>query len=89
MRTTIDRAGRVVVPKHVRDAMGLTHGGRVDLTYEDGRITIEVPPAELEVVVEDGLPAIHSIDADAAPLEPGTVRDTVEAVRDERDAGLV
>lgn len=41
MRTTIDKAGRVVVPKKIRDAMGLTAGTPIDIIYEDGRIVIE------------------------------------------------
>ena len=32
MRTTIDRHGRIVVPKSLRDAVGLTPGSTVDLS---------------------------------------------------------
>ena len=40
MRTTIDKAGRIVVPKALRDAMGLEAGQEVELTLTDGRIEI-------------------------------------------------
>jgi AbrB family looped-hinge helix DNA binding protein len=58
MRTTIDSAGRVVVPKAVRDAMGLTAGREIDVVFTDGRIEIELAPAEVRVVDEGGLPRL-------------------------------
>lgn len=37
MRTTIDAAGRVVVPRALRDALGLTAGTTLDISiYGDG-----------------------------------------------------
>ncbi len=37
MRTTIDSAGRLVVPKALRDRLGLTPGSTVDVSpYGDG-----------------------------------------------------
>lgn len=44
MRTTIDAAGRLVVPKPVRDAMGLEPGRAVDVVFTDGRIEIALAP---------------------------------------------
>ena len=37
MRTTIDAAGRVVLPADVRDALGLAAGSEVDLVLIDAR----------------------------------------------------
>ncbi|MGI8652333.1 MAG: AbrB/MazE/SpoVT family DNA-binding domain-containing protein, partial [Geodermatophilaceae bacterium] len=31
MRTTIDRLGRLVIPKSIRDELGLAGGGEVDI----------------------------------------------------------
>jgi AbrB family looped-hinge helix DNA binding protein len=80
MRTTIDAAGRIVVPKAVRDAMGLTAGREIDLVFAGGRIEIELAPAEVTVDAADGLPRLTA----ATPVPPLTdelVRDTIEATR--------
>ncbi len=50
MKTTIDKGGRVVVPKAVRDACGLTPGSEVEIRAVEGRVEIE--PAPLEVTLE-------------------------------------
>ena len=44
MEATIDRAGRLVVPKALRAALGLANGGRVVIFPEDGRLVIEPAP---------------------------------------------
>jgi AbrB family looped-hinge helix DNA binding protein len=38
MRTTIDNAGRVVIPKNLRAALNLTGGDEVEITLEGERI---------------------------------------------------
>lgn len=50
METTIDKAGRLVVPKAVRDATRLRPGTRVRFRVRDGRIEIE--PVPLDVSLE-------------------------------------
>jgi len=85
MRTTIDSAGRIVVPKAIRDAMGLTGGTRLDLIFENGRLRVEVPPAEVEIEFpEGGPPRIVFKDDDVPPLTDEMIRETLEAVRDRR-----
>ena len=41
MMTTIDKAGRVVLPKPLRDELGLTGGTEIEIVLVDGRIEIE------------------------------------------------
>ena len=41
MRTTIDKAGRVVIPAGIRDRAGLTAGPEVEITVDDFGIRIE------------------------------------------------
>lgn len=81
MRTTIDAAGRIVVPKPLRDAMGLTAGRVVDLVYADGRIEIELAPAQVSVETAPGeLPRVVPAE-ELPPLSDDVVRETLEAVR--------
>ena len=40
MATTITVKGQVTLPKHIRDALGLTPGTRVDFAVEDGRVVL-------------------------------------------------
>jgi AbrB family looped-hinge helix DNA binding protein len=41
MRTTIDRAGRVVIPASIRDRAGLSPGSELEVTLEDSTVKIE------------------------------------------------
>ena len=41
MRTAIDSAGRVVIPKPLRDRLGLDRGRVVEIREREGRIEIE------------------------------------------------
>jgi AbrB family looped-hinge helix DNA binding protein len=41
MRTTIDKAGRVVIPAPVRERLGLTPGTTLDITVDEFGIRIE------------------------------------------------
>lgn len=50
MRTTIDHAGRIVVPKAVRDALGLVAGTVLEIGERDGTVVIEVAPVEKHLV---------------------------------------
>ncbi len=47
MRITIDAAGRIVIPKAIREAPGLYGGTEVEIGTREGRIEIEVPPTPM------------------------------------------
>ncbi len=51
MRTTIDAAGRLVVPKALREELGFTPGAELDITAVDGHLEVVVPS---RVSVENG-----------------------------------
>ncbi|MDQ2678368.1 MAG: AbrB/MazE/SpoVT family DNA-binding domain-containing protein [Actinomycetota bacterium] len=51
MRSTIDRAGRVVVPKRIREQLRLLDGGEVEITERDG--VIEIVPVALDARIID------------------------------------
>lgn len=80
MRTTIDAAGRIVVPKSIREAMGLSSGRKVDVVFTDGRIEIELAPVEVEVEIGTGLPRAHARE-DLPPLTDEQIRDTLDVTR--------
>ncbi len=63
MRVTMDRAGRVVIPKSVRDSLGLRADEPFELTVERAAIRLELvaPPNRLEIA-EDGFPRLRAVD---------------------------
>ena len=40
MKTTIDKAGRVVIPSQIREMAGLKPGTEIEVAYEDGAVRI-------------------------------------------------
>ena len=55
METTIDAAGRIVVPKQLRDALGLEAGSVVDISSYGGGLTVIPRGRTARVVEEDGV----------------------------------
>lgn len=80
MQTTIDAAGRIVVPKALRDAMGLSAGRRIDVVYADGRLEIEVAPAEVDVLTDERAPLLVPRE-ELPPLTDDDIRAALEATR--------
>ena len=80
MRTTIDAAGRIVVPKPLRVAMGLAAGRAIDMVFTDGRIEIELAPVEVELETSGSLPRLVASE-DQPELTDQQVRDALEATR--------
>ncbi len=80
MRTTIDGAGRVVVPKSFRDALGIAGPAEVEVSLVDGHLEIEVPatPVRLE---RRGRGLIALADTDMPVLTDEMVRDVLERTR--------
>lgn len=80
-RTTIDGAGRVVIPKPIREAAGLSARDVIDIRICDGGV-IELQPVPRAVRIEDvgGLKVAVPDDSGEA-LEEETVARTVSALR--------
>lgn len=81
MKTTIDSAGRVVIPKAVRDEAGLAAGTEVEVEFRDGRVEIEPVALPARVVERDGDVVIDPGVDDLPPLTDEDVRAVLEHVR--------
>ena len=73
MRSTIDKAGRLVIPKPLRDSLGLVPG-EVEVTPDGAGLHIE-PLADDRLEDEDGLLVIPAADATVSDDLVRTLRD--------------
>jgi AbrB family looped-hinge helix DNA binding protein len=87
MKTTIDHAGRLVIPKDVRRESGIKPGMPLEVRWEKGAIAIT--PAPLGVKLERkgrllvAVPAKHT-----SRLSADTVKRTRRSLRKERPGGF-
>jgi AbrB family looped-hinge helix DNA binding protein len=83
MKTTIDHAGRLVIPKTIRQRAGLTPGMSVNVRWWDGHIEIE--PAPLPVaLVQKGRLLVAVPQQPVGTLTAEGVEQTRQALHDER-----
>jgi AbrB family looped-hinge helix DNA binding protein len=80
MRAVIDRAGRIVVPKPLRLALGLRPGQTLEIRAGDGRLEIEIASTPMQLR-KRGRGVVAVPDAKLPPLTAEQVRDTLERVR--------
>lgn len=80
MRSAIDSAGRVVIPKPLRDRLGLGHGKVVEIRERDGRIEIEPASAPMSLARRAGGPVAVPAE-ELPPLTDALVRETIERTR--------
>lgn len=84
MLTTIDSGGRVVVPKEIRDRLGLNAGARVEVEEAGGVITVTAHRPAVRLEDRDGvLVAVTEGDPDPA-MGAAATRAVLEAVRERR-----
>jgi len=80
MKTTIDSAGRIVVPKSLRQALNLKPGQSLEIRAGDGRLEIEV--AATPMTLQKRGKNVVAIPAVELPeLTAEEVRETLERVR--------
>ena len=80
MKTTIDAAGRIVVPKVLRERLGLAGGRALEIREREGHLEIEPVATPMSLVKRRGgrvaVPARK-----LPPLTDEIVRETLEHIR--------
>lgn len=62
MRVTVDRVGRIVIPKQLRSALGIGSDTELELTPDGGGLRLDpVQPRERPIGDSDGLPLLGMI----------------------------
>ena len=88
MKTTIDHAGRLVIPKDIRRESGIKPGMPLEVRWEKGAIAIT--PAPLEVKLERKGRLLVAVPAkDTSHLSADTVERTRKRLRKERSGDAV
>ncbi len=80
MRTTIDSAGRVVIPKGLRLRLGLSGGDPVEILERDGHLEIGVVASVMRLEGSDQGP-VAVPEEELPPLTEEIVRSTIERSR--------
>ena len=80
MKTTIDFAGRLVIPKEVREQAGLKPGMVLDVRCRAGRVEIEPAPLPVKLVRKGRL-VVAVPEGDVSALTADTVERTRKMLR--------
>lgn len=82
---TLGKSGRLVVPKAIRDSLGLHEGSRLQLNVQGGRIEAVPEADEVRIELKDGFPVIQGGPA----LKGGDVVRALKAEREARDERIL
>lgn len=80
MRIPIDGVGRLVIPKSLRDELGISGPTEVELTAADGRIELSVPDVPAHVEERDG-EAVIVPEVPVRPISVDEARDAIDRAR--------
>jgi AbrB family looped-hinge helix DNA binding protein len=80
MRVAIDKVGRLVIPKSLREELGVDGPTDLELTASDGKLELTVADVPARVEERDGLPVIVP-DRPIAPISVAEARAAVDRVR--------
>jgi len=86
MKSTIDAAGRLVIPKEIRDQAGLRPGMPVDVRSHGGHVEIEPSPAVVQLT-RKGRFVVAIPSSTSASLTAAEVERTREDVTREHESG--
>ena len=80
MKVTIDKAGRLVVPKPLRDELHLAEGTTLEIRLRDGQLELE-PVATPMRLVRQGKGLVATTDEPLPAIDADDVRDVLESQR--------
>jgi AbrB family looped-hinge helix DNA binding protein len=80
MRITIDQAGRLIVPKPLRDALSLEGGTTLEIRAREGRLELE-PVAVPMRLIRRGKGLVATTDEPLPKIGPDEVRAVIESLR--------
>ena len=78
---TLDRAGRIVLPKPIRDELRLEAGDTLDVETSGDKITLRPSRPQAQLRKKRGIWVYRS----GQPLRQATVENAIQEVREERD----
>jgi AbrB family looped-hinge helix DNA binding protein len=82
MKSIIDAAGRIIVPKALRQALELKPGQPLEIRSVDGRLEIEIAPTPMHLKKRGKEKEVVAVpDAEVPLLTAEQVRDTLERIR--------
>ncbi len=81
-KLTLDKAGRVVIPKPLRDKMHMSPGDSFELESTDEKIILRPVRQELSLKKEHGIWVAYGL----PPITAEETDSVLQAIRDERDA---
>jgi AbrB family looped-hinge helix DNA binding protein len=82
---TIDKAGRVVLPKAVRDALQISPGDSLELESSEDHIILRPARGRARIYKKQGVWVLHG----DTPLRAGVVEETIRKVRRERERAIM
>ena len=80
MKAKIESAGRIVVPKPLRELLGLEPGQKLEIRATDGGLEIEILPTPMRLK-KRGKGVVAIPETALPPLRSEDVRDALERVR--------
>jgi len=76
----IDKAGRIVLPKAIREELQLTPGSSLELELSEDRIFLR-PERKGRMYKKDGIWVFHA----GSPMPANLIQETIKNVRKERE----
>jgi len=77
----VDKAGRLVLPKAVRDEMRISPGDALELHTSENNIVLRPARSQHRLYKKNGIWVLHT----GSPVTTETVRDTIREIREERE----
>lgn len=82
---TIDAAGRLVIPKRIRQGAGFSAGTLLEIRLQDGRVVLEPAPRSVSIVRRREFYVAEPVDEDGDESEPLSTQQVEEVLRKLRE----